>query len=317
MKAALARKGVSAASVEVVLAADASRRDLLPQAEQLKHQQNEASKQIPQLEGNAKAKVLDEMKAISTKRKAIETEVERVKNELEKGLQALPNPPHASAPDGADDTENVVERTWGEKPAFNFAPKEHWELAEKLGILDTERSAKVSGARFYYLRDELAILQRSLMFWAFTELVKKGYSATIPPFMTRRSAIEATGYYAKDENYCVNPDDEELYLIGTSEVPMMSFHGGEVIDEANLPLRYSAYSPCFRREAGSYGKDTKGIFRVHQFEKVEMVVLCTPEMSEKIHTEILEIEEGLMRQLGIHYQVVNVCCGDFFCSEKI
>ena len=152
--------------------------------------------------------------------------------------------------------------------------------------------------------------QMSLMNWAFLEVSKKGFSPTIPPFLTKKEAIYGTGYLDKDENYVVNPGEDDLYLIGTSEVPMSSFYAGEILEEDVLPKRFCAYSPCFRREAGSYGKDTKGILRVHQFEKIEMVVFCKPEDSEQIHEELREVEEMLLQALGIPYQVVDVCCGD-------
>jgi len=204
----------------------------------------------------------------------------------------------------------VVLREWGEKRNFDFAPREHFEIAEDLGILDTERSAKVSGSRFYFLRDELAILQMALMNWAFLEIRKMGFSPTIPPFLTRERAIYGTGYLARDENYVVNPGEDDLYLIGTSEVPLTSFYADEIVDEAILPAKFAGYSPCFRREAGSYGKDTKGILRVHQFEKIEMVAVCAPEDSPKIHEEILAVEEKLLQMLGIPYRVVLVAAGD-------
>ncbi len=307
-KKALARKGVATSKIDELLKADKEHRERIQMVESLKAQQNEASKKIPNLSGTEKEKLLAEMKKLSEEKKKAEELLEE--NSIEQILCSLPNPPHPDAPDGKSDEENVVIRTEGKKPKFDFKPLEHWEIGEKLGIIDTERSAKVSGARFYYLRNELAILQRALVFWAFQEVCKKGYSATIPPFLTRERAIYGTGYLAKDENYVVNPEEENLYLIGTSEVPMVSFHADEILEEADMPSKFVSYSPCFRREAGTYGKDTKGIFRVHQFEKVEMVVFCLPEDSEKLHEEIREIEEHLLKELGIHYQVVNVCCGD-------
>lgn len=310
IKAALTRKGVDASRIDSLLSVDEICREMTQVVETKKARQNEVSRQIPTLSGAEKDTLLDEMKVLSSERKKDEEVLAESLAKFTEIIQSLPNPPHPKAPDGASDEENVVLRTEGERPVFGFTPKEHWELAEELDILDTERSAKVSGSRFYYMRNELAILQRALIQWAFMEVVKKGYSATIPPFLTRKEAIEGTGYFAKDENYVVNPGEDDLYLIGTSEVPMTSFYAGEVIDLSDGPKKFVSYSPCFRREAGSYGKDTKGIFRVHQFEKVEMVIFCAPEDSDAMHEEIREIEEDLLKQLGIHYQVVNVCCGD-------
>ena len=306
----LARKGVSSSVITELLEADERRRALQSQVDELKAQQNEASKKIPTLQGEAKASALAEMKEISAKRKVLDADQTAAEEAVDAILTHIPNPPHPGAPDGKSDEENQVIRTEGDIPQFDFAPKEHWELAEVLDILDTERSAKVSGARFYYLKNELAILQRALIFWAFMEVQKKGFNAMIPPFLTKEGAIKGTGYFAHDENYVINPGEDDLYLIGTSEVPMTSYHSGDVLDFTNGPIKYVSYSPCFRREAGSYGKDTKGIFRVHQFEKVEMVIFCRPEDSESMHELIREVEEDLLRKLEIPYQVVNVCCGD-------
>ena len=309
-KRRLARKGIEGSMIDELLGLDEKLRETIAASEKLKAEQNEASKKIPQLEGEEKAQLLAQMKEISERKKIVETERDEAEKNCQDILQSLPNTPHDEAPNGKDDTENKVIKTWGEKPNFSFPPKEHWELGELLGILDLERGAKVSGARFYYLRNQLAILQQALIFWAFTEVAKKGYSATIPPFMTRSEAIYGTGYLERNENYIVNPGEDDLYLIGTSEVPMMSYHAGDILEEKDLPLKFVAYSPCFRREAGSYGKDTKGILRVHQFEKVEMVMLALPEMNEALHEEIRGIEEELLQKLEIPYQVVDVCCGD-------
>lgn len=306
----LARKGVDVSKIDMLLELDATHRELLQKVEELAAKQNEVSKQIPQLEGAEKQKLLADMKVIATEKKSAEKTLHDAKNSLDAVLFSLPNPPHPSAPDGKSDEENVVVEKWGEKPVFDFEPKEHWELAEVLDLLDTERSAKVSGSRFYYLKNELAILQRALIFWAFMEVQSKGFTPVIPPYMTRKEAIMGTGFFDKDENYCVNPGEDDLYLIGTSEVPMTSYFANEILDEKDMPRKFVCHSPCFRREAGTYGKDTKGILRVHQFEKVEMVIFCRPGDDERMHEEIRSIEEELLQKLGIHYQLVNVCCGD-------
>ncbi len=310
-KASLARKGVDSSKIDELLSADKTKRANLQKVEELKAKQNKVSKEIPNLEGKEKEKVLADMKKIANQRKEIETELEKAEQKYSSILLTLPNPPSELAPDGKDDTENEVVEFVGKKPEFSFKPKEHWELAQDLDILDTERSAKVSGSRFYYMKSELALLQRSLIFWAFTEVSKKfGFTPVIPPFLTRADAIRGTGFFDKDENYCVNPGDDDLYLIGTSEVPMTSYYAGEILDEKDLPKTFVSYSPCFRKEAGSYGKDTRGIFRVHQFEKVEMVIFCLPEQSTEMHEKLREVEEHLLQELKIPYNTVNVCCGD-------
>ncbi len=311
-KNSLKRKGIDPKKIDELLNLDEKKLNLLQKIEDASARQNEVSKLIPSLKGKEKESLLAEMKIISKNKKEKDLFFQEIRKSFNKGLYNLPNTPLDSVPEGKGEEGNKVIRKEGKPPKFDFKPKEHWELAEELNLLDTERSAKVSGSRFYYLKNELALLQQALIFWAFTEVSKKGFSPMIPPFLTKERAIRGTGYFSHDENYRLDlgKDEESLFLIGTSEVPMISFYDNEIIEEKDLPQKFVSYSPCFRREAGSYGKDTKGIFRVHQFEKVEMVVFCLPEQGEKMHEEILKVEEYLMKQLGLHYQVVNVCCGD-------
>ena len=312
-KTALARKGVPREKISELLEVDESYRALLKKVEELKSAQNSASQVIPKLAGAEKEAKLAEMKKISEEKKEAEEELTGVQKKVTDLLEELPNPPDESAPDGKSDAENIVLRSEGKMPEFSFAPKEHWELAENLDLLDTERGAKVAGSRFYYLKNELAMLQLSLMQWAFRNMVAKGFAPMIPPFMVRAEAMYGTGFLSgagKNEIYTVNPGEDDLYLIGTSEVPLTAYYSDEILEEKDLPIKLAGYSPCFRREAGSYGKDMKGILRVHQFEKIEMVVLCAPEDSVKMHEMIRTTEEELLQELGIPYQVVNVCTGD-------
>ncbi len=310
-KKALKRKFVDGKVIDEILKLDVSKREIQQEVESLKAEQNKASKSIGSLNGDEKQKVLLEMKEISDKRKKGQEKLDEVSLSLQNLMEKLPNPPKETAPDGKDDEDNVLVEFFGEKPKFDFEPKEHWELCEALDLLDQERSAKVSGSRFYYMKNQLAILQRALIFWVFMEVQKReGFTPIIPPFMTRKEAIQGTGFFDKDQNYVVNPGDDDLYLIGTSEVPMTSYFSGEILEEDALPHKFVAYSPCFRKEAGTYGKDSKGILRVHQFEKIEMMIFCLPEDSSKYHELIREIEEDLLQKMGIHYQLVNVCCGD-------
>lgn len=306
---ALSRKGVASDIVSNLLRIDENRRELMTRRDELRARQNIESKRIPTLSGEEKDMALSEMKGVATDLKKAEEMLREVQSSYDDILASLPNPPFADVPDGGED-DFVVLKEWGTIPNFSFAPREHWEIAEQLGILDMERGAKVAGSRFYFLREELAILQMALMNWAFLEIRKLGFSPTIPPFLTRKEAIFGTGYLQKDENYVVNPGVDDLYLIGTSEVPLASYHAEEILDEESLPKKFAGYSPCFRREAGSYGKDMKGILRVHQFEKIEMVALCLPEESERIHEELREAEEALLQQLGIPYRVVLIAAGD-------
>ncbi len=307
----LQRKGVPAGSVQHILAIDQKRRELMQKSESLRAEQNEASKKIPTATADEKATLLDRMKTVSADLKRAEAELARIKDEFEEKMNELPNPPLDEVPDGGEDDFEVLEEV-GEKPQFDFEPKEHWELAEALGILDVERSAKISGARFFFLKDELAILQMALMNWAFLEIQKLSFSPTIPPFMVREEAMYGTGFFPADKNeiYTVNPGEDDLYLIGTSEVPLTGYHANEILEEAELPKRFAGYSPCFRREAGTYGKDMKGILRVHQFEKIEMVAVCAPEDSPRIHQQMREVEEKLLQMLKIPYRVVLIAAGD-------
>jgi seryl-tRNA synthetase len=316
VKKLLAGKGVSSNQVDKTLAAYENFKLALQKVEEAKAEQNRVSKLIPTLQGEEKQKVLGEMKELSANKKANDEALEKAKFDYEDLLSELPNIPFAQVPVGASDEENIVARKEGEIrdwKQLGFEPKEHWELAENLDLLDMERGAKVSGSRFYYLKKELAVLQMALMNWAFLEIAKRGFSPTIPPVMVRAEAMNGTGYLSKadsDQLYRVNPENDDLYLVGTSEVPLMAYHSDEILDEAQLPIKFAGSSTCFRREAGSAGKDTKGILRVHQFEKIEMVAICTPEQAEKIHEELREMEEYLLKQLGIPYQVIDICTGD-------
>jgi seryl-tRNA synthetase len=312
-KKGLARKGVPESSVDELLKQDAERLELQKKIEELKSRQNTASKDMAGLTGEDKEKILAEMKEISAQKKHMEETVTKLEQEVGALLETLPNPPSDDAPDGPDDSHNMVIRKVGKIREFSFQPKEHFEIAENLGILDLERGAKVAGARFYFLKNELATLQMALMQWAFRKVTEAGFSPVIPPFLVREEAMRGTGFLSsagKNEIYHVNPDEDDLYLIGTSEVPLTAYHSDEILEEKNLPVKFAGYSPCFRREAGAYGKDMKGILRVHQFEKIEMVILCKPEESAAMHELIRETEEKLLQELGIPYQVVNVCTGD-------
>jgi seryl-tRNA synthetase len=227
----------------------------------------------------------------------------------------LPNIPFDDVPIGKDDSENVVLRKVGKIPLFTFPTKEHFVLGEALDIIDIERASKMAGSRFYFFKNEAAILQMALMNFVFTKLIKKGFVPVIPPVMIKPEMAAALGYI---ENPTDQTGDEEayylerdkLYLTATSEQSLGAMHQGETFNQKELPKKYVAFSTCFRRESGSYGKDTKGIFRVHQFDKIEMFIYCKPEDSQIQHQQLLAIEEELMKALKIPYQVINICTGD-------
>ncbi len=247
---------------------------------------------------------------LKEKLKGLEESFTGVDKERYALYRKIPNIPFDDVPVGKNDSENVVLRQVGKLPKFNFTPKEHWQIGQDLDIIDLERASKIAGSRFYFLKNEAAMLEMALMNYVFTLLSKKGFTPVIPPVMIKPTESEAMGYienHPDQEAYYLERD--ELYLTATSEQSLGAMHAKEMLDLAK-PKKYVAFSTCFRRESGSYGKDTKGIFRVHQFDKMEMFVFCKPEDSEKEHQNLLAIEEELMKALGIAYQVINICTGD-------
>jgi len=226
-------------------------------------------------------------------------------------MAALPNLPLDSVPAG-DETKSEVIKKVGEPKKFDFPVRDHVELGKINDIIDIERAAKISGARFYYLKNEAALLEFALTQFVLQKLVSKSFTPLIPPILVKERAMFGTGYFPADLNeiYHVNPQEDDLYLVGTSEVPLISYHADETLAEKELPKRYCGFSTCLRREAGSYGKDTKGIFRAHQFDKVEMVSFADPEKSLAEHEFLLLIEEEIIKDLGLPYQVVNIAAGD-------
>lgn len=291
--------------LEKIIVLDNEYRKLLSVTEDLRSKRNKKPK------GKPTPEELKELKELSETIKAKDTELLALKSALDGLLVHLPNINHETTAIGKDGSENKVERTVNEKPTFDFESKEHFELGEKLDLIDTERGAKVSGARFWYIKNELVLLQLAIIQFVSRKLLEKGFMPMIPPYLVKEHAMFGTGFFPAEKNeiYTVNPDEDHLYLIGTSEVPLVSYHTDEIID-VTKPKRYFGISPCFRREAGTYGKDTKGIIRGHQFDKMEMVSFTKPEDSWEEHKFILSIEEEIMKDLGFHYQVVNICTGD-------
>jgi len=314
--------------VDAFFALDDKRKELLPGVEELRKTQNEASKQIPKLSGDDKQELLDEMKTVSTSLKEKEAELKTVEEEWKAMQYTFPSVPLASVPVGKDDSENVEVRTWGDIKTMlgSVAPdkaKDHVTLGEDLDILDIPRGAKVGGARSYFLKGDGARLQQAVMRYTMDSLTEKGWTLFCPPLMATYECFMGTGFFpGADENqiYVVGGKNEEtgamesdnLHLIGTSEVTVCSYHKDEIVDADTLPKRYAGYSACFRREAGSYGKDTKGLYRVHQFEKVEQVVLCKADQKEalKIFEEIRNNAEDVLQALKLPYRVIDVCTGD-------
>lgn len=290
------------------------RRALLQESEALKARQNEGSERMRSLPKEGAATLRAELKEMSGRIKALDEELRGVEEELQKILYVLPNVPHASVPDGTSAEDNPVVRTWGEKPKLDFAPRQHDEIGEALGILDFERAAKISGARFAVYRGAGARLERALASFMLDVHGSRGYLEVLPPYMVTRATMTGTGQLPKFEEDAfktAEPDPkDELFLIPTAEVPVTNLYRDEILEAEQLPVKMCAWTPCFRREAGSYGKDVKGLIRQHQFHKVELVKLATPETSYEELEALTRDAEEILQRLNLHYRVVALCAGD-------
>lgn len=292
--------------------ADREWRRLKTQLEELRHRQNELNIEIARLkkEGKDASAKLAEVKGIPDEIRRLEAEAQGRESRLREILMGLPNILHESVPVGKDDTENVTVRTWGKEPRFDFEPRDHVDILTGLGMLDIERAGKISGARFYFLKGDAVKLEHSIMRYAIDYVSSRGYMPVEPPFMMRRQAYEGVTDLNDFGPVIYKIEGEDLYMIATSEHPLVAMHMDEIIEGRMLPLKYCGFSPCFRVEAGSHGKDTKGIFRTHQFYKVEQIAFARPEESWGIHEELISNAEGIFQSLGLHHRVVNVCTGD-------
>ena len=308
-RAGLARRNLADA-VDALLEADERRRSLTARVEELRAEQNRTGKQIGGAQGEEKQRLIDEVAKVSTELKELEPQLEEADRGLTELLAKTPNIPHPSAPDGFTDEDAVEVKRVGDPPSFGFDARDHAELGAMLGMLDTERGARTSGSRFVYLLGDLAFVQFALVRHALDQIAERGFVPVIPPVLVREEAMYGTGFLPTDAVNIYRTDEDDLYLVGTSEVPLAALHLGEILDEADLPMRYGGYSTCFRREAGSYGKDLGGMFRVHQFDKVEMFSFTTPETSWDEHEMILATEEAIVGNLELPYRVVNVAAGD-------
>ncbi len=267
------------------------------------------------LKGKPTAEQLAELERVKAELQTLEAQLDEAEARRQEILDRVPNPPDVSAPDGLTDEDAVEIRRWGEPPSFDFPARDHLELAQTLGWgIDPERGAKVSGSRFVYRVGDVALLELSLYRWALARLVDKGFVPMLPPVLVREHAMYGTGFLPTDEVNIYRVERDELYLTGTGEVGLAAYHGDEILDADGLPLRYAGYSTNFRREAGAAGKDTRGMFRVHQFDKVEMFAYTFLERARDEHEHLLEIEEELIRELGLAYRVVNVAAGDLGAS---
>ena len=290
---------------------ETSHRAALQESEELRARQKEAGRKIAALEGDAKQKAIDEVSELAEAVNKSAARADEVGASFRTAWLEVPNLVAPDAADGYTEEDAVEIKRFGDATSEGT---DHASLGEELDIIDTVRAAKVSGSRFGYLKGKGALLELSLVRWAMDNLVEAGFTPMIPPVMVREQALEGTGFFpeAREQVYEVTKD--ELFLVGTSEVPLAAYHGDEILGADELPIRYAGFSTCFRREAGTYGTDTAGIFRVHQFDKVEMFVFTKPEDSTGEHEHLLEVEESLVRQLDLPYRVVNVAAGDLGAS---
>jgi seryl-tRNA synthetase len=311
VKAALARRG-AAEQVDELLALDARRRELLPRIEGAQAERKTISKQI----GEAKQRgeeAAEQMAAVAELKQTIDSgkaELEQVDADLQRVATALPNLPDPDAPEGMTEEDAVVLREEGERPSFDFEPRDHLEIGSQLGLIDMEAGARVSGSRFAYLKGDLVLLELALVRFALDLVREEGHEPVVPPVLVREEALIGTGFLPGDRDQIYEVPKDELFLVGTSEVPLAALHADEILAVGELPIRYAGFSPCFRREAGAGGRDTRGIFRVHQFDKVEMFSFVEPSKSAEEHERLLAIEERILAELEIPYRVVNVAAGD-------
>jgi len=298
--------------VDELLQNDQNWRSLQSEANALRQQRNKLTEQIAKLrkEGKDAAQVVREAESIPDQIREYEQQAGKLREEIDRILMQLPNVMHESVPTGKDENDNVEVRKWGSPPQFPFKPLDHIDLGLKLDLIDLERAAKVAGARFYYLKNELVRLNFALISYALDFIARKGYTIMQPPYLLRRDVLSGAVALSDFEETIYKIEDEDLYLIATSEHALNAYHFGEILDGKKLPLRYGGVSPCFRKEAGAHGRDTKGIFRVHQFEKVEQFVFSKPEDSWKEHEKLISNAEELFQALKLPYRVVNVCSGD-------
>jgi seryl-tRNA synthetase len=304
-RSALVRKGDEAARLfDELMAADARWLELVPRVDELRGQ--------TKLKGKPSEEELEQLRQVKVELKELEDALAAAESERKALLDRVPNPPDVSAPDGFTEDDAVEIRRVGEPPSFDFPVSDHVDLAQAYGWIDLERGARVSGSRFVYRIGDVALLELALYRFALDRLVQKGFVPVLPPVLVREEAMYGTGFFPTDEVNIYAVERDGLYLVGTSEVALAALHTGEILEE--VPLRYAGFSTCFRREAGAAGKDTRGMFRVHQFDKVEMFVFTLPEDSRDEHERLLEIEEELVQELELPYRVMNMAAGDLGAS---
>lgn len=320
VKQALINRQTSLSDIDGFTSLDTRRRELLQESEALKNRRNVVSQEVARLKksGENAEEIIAEMKQVSANIKQLDEQIREIEEKLEQVLLAIPNMPHASVPVGASEDDNLELKTWGEKPNFDFEPMQHWELAAELDILDFERAGKVTGSRFVFYKGLGARLERALIqFMMDLHSEEHGYTEMLPPLMVNRSSMYGTGQLPKFEEDVFKVNDTDYFMIPTAEVPVTNYHRDEILPIEELPKYYAAYSPCFRSEAGAAGRDTRGIIRQHQFNKVELVKLVQPEKSYEELETLTANAERVLQLLGLPYRVVELCTGDLgFAAAK-
>lgn len=314
----LKKRGVEF-DIEALINIDEKRRKLIQKTEKMKNEKNELSDEIARLKkgGFNPSDKIEHLRMLGKTIENIEQQLRVVEKEWEDRLLMMPNIPHSTVPVGKGDEENKVVRVWGEKPAFDFQPLAHWDIGEKLDILDFKRAAKITGARFTLYKSLGALLERALINFMLDLHTKEGYIEVLPPFMVNRETMTGTGQLPKFEEELFKLEGLDYFLIPTAEVPVTNIHRDEILREDELPLKYVSYTPCFRKEAGAHGKDTRGLTRQHQFNKVEIVKFAHPEKSYQELEGLLQDAENVLKQLRIHYRVSMLCTGDLgFSASK-
>jgi seryl-tRNA synthetase len=311
VREALKKRQEDSAPIDKVLELDAQRRDLIQNVETLKSERNTVSKEIGKMKDpDERQAKIEAMRAVGDKISAIDEDLRAVQTSLDAVMSSLPNLPNEKTPFGVDESENVVLKTSGEIPEFDFEPKPHWELGPELGIIDFERGVKLTGSRFYVLSGAGARLQRALIAFMLDLHIKQGYTEKYTPFMVKTETVFGAGQLPKFADNLYKDHEEELYFVPTAEVPLTGYHMDEIIDEADLPLNYTAYTPCFRREKMSAGRDVRGIKRGHQFDKVEMYTFTKPEDSPAAFEQMFADAEETAAILGLPYRTHQLCTGD-------
>ncbi len=306
-KIALKRADVD---IDKILELDEKRKKMIGDIEKLRAEQNKVSEFMQDIDSKERQARIEDMQKLKKKLKEMEAKLNIVEIDLNGLMLQVPNPPHDDVIEGKDESDNKTLREVGDKPKFTFEPKSYVEIAEKLDLIDTQRAAKVSGSRFGYIKGALAQMEFALVQLAFEMLTKEGFVPVVPPVMLNEKAMRAMGYMERGGDEIYHLEKDNLYLTGTAEQSLGAMHMDETLKEEELPKRYMGFSTCFRREAGSYGKDTKGILRVHQFDKIEMFSFCHPEHSVAEHKFLLAMEEDLMQALKVPYRVLDICAGD-------